>query len=308
MTSQPPVEQSVGLFAWILGSRRHASIAAATIAIVLAGTGIAIGRSASSNGTTSTPAVPPATPLTTPPIAPPTPCACPTNAPCPCLSPRTATHSTPTPTSPPTPTVGLANQLAKTFHLALAQHTVHSVAQNVSKKQGTAVFDDYDGVKVGDQRISINGGHVEVRVIGSTTYLTGDTKGLAIYGITPKEVRALHGQWLPLVAGQAGYQTITAGVTISSTLQADELSGALTEKPAKTLNGEQVYGISGDGTGAGSPKGSHATMWISVQTGLPVEFDAANKSTKITETFEGWGKAIHVETPANVYGQPGIAS
>jgi hypothetical protein len=311
MTSQPPVEESVGLFAWILGSRRHASIAVATIAIVIAGAGVAIGRSASSNGSSSTPPVPPAspaspaTPLTTPSIAPPTPCACPTNAPCPCLSPRTATHS---PTSPPSPTIGLATQLAKTFHLALAQHTVHSVAQNVSKKQGTAVFDDYDGVKVGDQRISINGGHVEVRVIGSTTYLTGDTKGLAIYGITPQEVRALHGQWLPLVAGQAGYQTITAGVTISSTLQADRLSGTLTKDPAKTLDGKRVYGISGDGTGAGSPKGSHATMWISVQTGLPVEFDAANKSTKITETFEDWGKAIHVETPADVYGQPGIAS
>jgi hypothetical protein len=264
---------------------------------VIAGTGIAIGRSGSSNGNSSTPVVSPAspvTPLTMPPSAAP-------------ITPTPHGIQT-TPTSPPTPTTGLAEHLAKTFRLALTQHTVHSVAHNVSKKQGTAVFDDYDGVRVGDQRISINGGNVEVRVIGTTTYLTGDAKGLAIYGITPREVRVLHGQWLPLVAGQAGYQTITAGVTISSTLQADELSGTLTKDPTKTLNGEQVYGISGDGTGAGSPKGSRATMWVSEQTGLPVEFDAANKNTKISETFEDWGKALHIETPANVYGEPGIAS
>jgi hypothetical protein len=240
--------------------------------------------------------------MTTPPSAPSTPCACPTNAPCPCLSPHAGTPA------PPTPPTGLATQLAKTFQLALKQHTVHSVAKNVSQKNGTAVFDDYDGVKVGEQHISINGGNVDVRVIGRTTYLNGDAKGLAIYGITPQQVKVLRGQWLTLVAGQAGYQTITAGVTISSTLQADQLSGELTKEPAKTLDGERVYGISGLGTGAGSPKGSHATLWISKQTGLPVEFDAANKNTAITETFSDWGKPIHVDTPANVYGQPGLAS
>jgi hypothetical protein len=301
MTSQPPVEQSVGLFAWILGSRRHAFIAAATIAIVIAGAGIAIGRS-SSSGNSSTPVVSPASPgapVTTPPNVAGGPSTPPT------------IDSTPTSpgTSPATPPGGpLAEQLAKVFQLALAQHTVHSLAQNVSKKTGTATFDDYDGVKIGEQHISINGGHVDVRVIGSTTYLNGDAKGLAIYGITPKDVRSLHGQWLSLVAGQTGYQTVTAGVTISSTLQADELSGPLTKKPIKTLSGQQVYGISGLGTGAGSPRGSHATLWISEQTGLPVEFDAANNNTTITETFADWGKAIHVDTPANVYGQPGLAS
>jgi hypothetical protein len=291
VSSQPPAEQSVGIFAWILGSRRHAFIAATAIVIVLAGAGIAIGRASTSSGNSSAPVAPSASPITP-------------------ITPITTPHAaTQTPTSPATPPGGpLPEQLAKTLQLALSQHTVHSIAKNVSKKSGNAVFDDHDGVKIGEQHISANGGNVYIRVIGSTTYLNGDAKGLAVYGFTPKGVQALNGQWISLVAGQAGYQPVTAGVTISSTLQGDEISGVLTKEPVKTLDGEQVYGISGLGTGAGSPKGSHATLWISTQTGLPVEFDAANKDTTITETFTEWGKAIHVETPANVYGQPGLAS
>lgn len=281
-------------------------IAGAAVVVALAGTGVAIGRSASSSSGSATsgrtPVTAPATPVS-PPSTPPG-----TSSVVPVSPPPSPGGAGTTPSAPPTPTTKLATELAATFRRAIAQHTVHTVAKNVSKKSGTATFDDYDGVRVGSQHITINGGNVKVRVIGPTTYLNGDAKGLAIYGITPQEVQALHGQWLPLVAGQAGYRTITAGVTISSTLYADELSGPLTRTPTKTLAGVTVYGISGEGTGPGSPKGSHATLWISKQTGLPVEFDAANRTTTITETFEDWGKPIHVETPANVYGRPGLAS
>lgn len=270
-------------------------LAAAAIALTLADIGVAIGRSASSGSPSSAASTPPAIPVS--PLAPASPPASP-------APPRTTGPATPTATPAPN---SFAGQLAKTFQLALAQHTVHSVAKNVSKK-GTATFDDYDGVQTGEQHIAINGGHVDVRVIGPTTYFTGDAKGLAIYGFTPQAVQALHGQWLSLVAGQPGYRIITAGVTISSTLKADAITGPLTRKPAKTLDGVKVYGIAGTGSGPGSPRGSHATLWISEQTGLPVAFDATNRTTTITETFSDWGKPIHVATPADVYGQPGLAS
>ncbi|HVW80950.1 MAG TPA: hypothetical protein VHB69_08445 [Mycobacteriales bacterium] len=271
-------------------------IAAAVIALTLADIGVAIGRSTSSGSSPSATSTPPAIPAS--PLAP--------GSPPPAIPASPGGAGPATPTTPPEPN-SLAGQLAKTFQLALAQHTVHSVAKNVSKK-GTATFDDYDGVQTGEQHIAINGGHVDVRVIGPTTYFTGDAKGLAIYGFTPQAVQALHGQWLSLVAGQPGYRIITAGVTISSTLQADAITGPLTRRPAKTLDGVKVYGIAGTGSGPGSPQGSHATMWISEQTGLPVAFDATNRTTTITETFSDWGKPIHVTTPADVYGQPGLAS
>jgi hypothetical protein len=269
--------------------------AVATIIVILAGAGVAIGKSTSShqdNSPISLPATqsPPVAPLTTPSAAP---------------------ASPPVPTSPGTTSAGspLAEQLAATFTRAIAQHTVHSIARDSSPKIGSAVFDDYDGVRVGDQHISIYGGHVEVRVIGSTTYFNGDKAGLTKYmGFSDQEVQVLHGQWLTLVAGQAGYQSVTEGVTIASTLDEDKMAGPLRRLPDKTLDGQQVFGISGHGTGGDSPAKGQATMWISTTTGLPVEFDGSSGKSQLTETFTDWGKPIHVQTPADVFGQPGLSS
>lgn len=48
-------------------------------------------------------------------------------------------------------------------------------------------------------------------------------------------------------------------------------------------------GITGAGTGAGALKGARATLWISERTGLPVEFEAFNSTTTITEAFTETG-------------------
>lgn len=206
---------------------------------------------------------------------------------------RSASHDSDTP----------SESLAKAFARALAQGTVHSQARTTSTTGATTTFDNYDGEHVGEQHITINGGHLEVRVIGSTTYLTGDAKGLAVYGV---DARQLHGQWLPLVAAQRGYGSVTAGVTLASALDADKIAGPLRREPDKTIDGQPVYGIAGHGDGANSPSGSASTIWISKDTGLPVEFDATTATTTITETFSDWGEPIHVATPSNVFGQTTI--
>jgi hypothetical protein len=284
----------------LLASRTVALIATATFAVIVADAGVAIDRSSSHHDVSggATPISPGAPTFTAGPTESPT------------TGPSASPGTTPTasPTEHSRSSVQLAALLSQTFTRALAQHTVHSVARNVSAKDGTTVFDDYDGVAVGEQRIAIDGGYVAIRVVGPETYLSGNYKGLRIYGFKKQEVRALHGQWLPFVAGQPGYHVLTVGVTISSTLNEDELVGPLRQRPEKTLDGEQVFGISGHGAGGGTATGDPVTMWISEQTGLPVEFDAASRRSQITETFTDWGKPIRVATPANVVGQPGLTS
>jgi hypothetical protein len=231
-------------------------------------------------------------------------------------SPGTVTtpgHS-PWPTSPPTtPSGSVAGEtqqrlralIDRAFAKGLAQHSVHSVARNVTK-QGTAIFVDDDAVTGGIQRISIYGGHIEIRVIGPTTYFTGDRRGLKRYfRFSDAEIGALNGKWLSLVAGQAGYQQITAGVTLSSTLHEDAIAGHLKREAEKAIDGHAVYGISGRSAGEGAPKGAHATLWVDVATGLPVEFDAANGKQTLTQTFSDWGKPIKLKAPTDVFGQRG---
>lgn len=281
----------------MFGTRTTTLTGAAAIAVVLAGAGVAIGRSSSSDHHNPPPVTAPTSAVT--PTAPTT---APTTAPL-------------TPTSPPTPPAkshvisgGLSALLARTYRLALAQHTVHSVARNVSAKFGTTIFDDYDGARIGKQHIVVDGGYIDIRVVGTTTYLNGDAKGLATYGFTAQEVEALHGQWLPLVAGQAGYEAVTTGVTLASTLHGDRLVGQLRREATKTLDDQQVFGISGHAVGGGAPRHATGTMWISTTTGLPVEFDTANAKTQITETFTDWGAPISVPVPPNVAGQPGVSA
>lgn len=261
-------------------------VAAASIVVALAGAGVAIGRAASHQDNTPivTSGVVPSPAVTATATAPATATASPA------ATPRAHSQST----------QHLQSLLATALRKALAQHTVHSAAREVSAHGQTTTFDNYDGVSDGTQTIGINGGHLDVRVVGTTTYLNGDAKGLAVYHI---DSRTLGGKWLMLVAGQSGYQDITAGVTIGSALQADTISGPLSSEPTKRINGEDAFGITGRGTGANSPHGARATMWISATTGLPVEFDAVTRGTTITVTFTDWGTPIHVTAPTNVYGQ-----
>jgi hypothetical protein len=199
--------------------------------------------------------------------------------------------------------------LVKTYATALLTNSVHSLARDVSKSGGTAVFDDQDATSSGEQRITIHGGHIQIRVVGSTTYFTGDQRGLEKYfQFSKQEIRALNGQWLSLVAGQAGYTDVTAGVTLASTLDEDKIASPLRRETDKTIDGQRAFGISGLASGSGAPKGGHATMWINVSTGLPVEYDASNGKTQLTQTFTDWGKPIHVETPVKVFGSPGLSS
>lgn len=268
-------------------------LAVAAVALIGTGAGVAVSRtagSASSPGPMAGPGSPSSAPV---PTAPTTPVA----------TPSTASGS-------PAAQDGdeqkeLKSLLDLAFANALRQQTVHSVARNVSE-DGTAVFVDDDAVNGGTQQITIHGGHVQIRVVGPKTYLTGDRRGLTrFFNFTDAQVKTLNHQWYPLVAGQVGYETTTAGVTLASTLEADRIAGRLTREADKTISGQRVYGISGRAVGAGAPKGADATMWIGSDSGLPVEFDADNGKQRLTQTFSDWGKPIHLAAPSNVFGQGG---
>lgn len=290
MTTQPASGPST-LLRTLLATRSLALIAAAAVALVGADVGVALSRGGSSSPSPSSGSGGPVA-VVTPPTEP-------------------ATPVSPAPSS--TASAGGAAQqaleqlLASTFAKALAQHSVHSVARDVGK-HSTAEFVDDDAQTSGIQRISIYGGHIEIRVVGTTTYFTGDHRGLQKYfNFSDAEIKALNGAWISLVSGQTGYQEVTAGITIASTLDEDLISGHLTREPDKTLDGQRVFGISGIATGTGAPKHAHATLWIGAASKLPVEYDAKNTATTLTQTFSDWGKPVRVQAPARVFGQRGLA-
>ncbi|HWC35382.1 MAG TPA: hypothetical protein VG650_11220 [Mycobacteriales bacterium] len=205
----------------------------------------------------------------------------------------------------PAPSSSAKTLLATVETDALAEKTVHAVARTVSSRIGTAVFDDVDTTSGGVQHISIYGGHVTVRVVGPRTYFKGDKRGLTHYmGFTADEVAVLHHQWLLLRPGQAGYQAVTEGVTLASTLHEDRVVAPLHLLAQRMVNGVPAVGIRGQAAGAGAPRHATATLWVT--TGdhpLPVEFVATNHKVRLTQTFNDWGRPIHLAPPANVFGE-----
>ncbi|HVS67762.1 MAG TPA: hypothetical protein VHE56_04370 [Mycobacteriales bacterium] len=199
--------------------------------------------------------------------------------------------------------------LTRALTNALAKGSVHAVARTVSKKIGTATFDDYDTATGGIQHISIYGGNVTVRVVGTRTYFRGDKRGLTRYmGFTADEVAVLHHQWLSLRAGEAGYKAVTEGVTIASTLHEDRIIAPFRLLPQRTVNGVAVVGVQGHAAGAGAPKRAIATMWISTgDDPLPVKFVAANHGVRLTQSFSDWGTPVHLTKPANVFGDKTVS-
>jgi hypothetical protein len=300
VTSQPQPEKASHPLVDAVQRASTTALAMAVLAVAVIGVDAAVAVHRSSGSSSHSAAASP------PPSGVPSPGGPQTNPTLPGTTPPSATGSA----SPESASQrSLQTLLAKTYAAALLKGSVHSYARDVTKGGGTAIFNDDDATTSGEQHITIHGGHIQIRVVGSTTYFTGDTRGMEKYfNFTKQEVEALHRQWLSLVSGQAGYTEVTAGVTLASTLDEVKVGGQLSREPEKTLDGQQVFGISGQASGQGAPKKAHATMWISSASGLPVEFDATNATTRLTQKFTDWGRPIHVETPAKVFGSRGLSS
>jgi hypothetical protein len=206
-----------------------------------------------------------------------------------------------------------ALRLQKLVTTALAdgrsEGTVHTVARDVSRKYGTAVFDDYDASDAGVQHIRIFGGHLEIRVIGLTTYLAGDSRGLIRYlGFTAGQAATLGRQWLELQPGEPGYHDVTAGVTTASTLHEARVGRPLRELSERVRDHQRVVGIAGRPTADGSGRHARATLWVSVGARpLPVELDEISRNGRLRETFSGWGRRVRVAPPVHVYGRRTIS-
>jgi hypothetical protein len=185
---------------------------------------------------------------------------------------------------------------------ARAKGSVHAVARFVSER-GPAAFDNHAARHHGVQRLSIYGGHVTIRVLGPITYFTGDKRGLVKYfGYKAKlAVLQVH-KWVPLIAGNKGYRVLTEGVTLPSMLHNERVVAPLRILPARTIDGVPVVGVQGRAAGRGVRRHSIATWWISTGAHpLPVEFDASNASTRLTQRFSAWGKPVRVKRPHAIF-------
>jgi hypothetical protein len=200
-----------------------------------------------------------------------------------------------------------AQIVARARAAALQAGAVHVV---VTTHAGSRLvrFTDDSYRTAGIQHVSVGAAHAEVRVIGHTTYFTGNRKAITGFFGMPASSVPPKGVWYRLTADDQQYKTVTEGVTLASGMNEFDLKGTLTVLPLAKREGVSVVGVRETNTD-GSPIKTVTTLWVAA-TGptLPVEYDDSEGPINATVMFSDWGRSGHVAKPARVSPAPGQAS
>jgi hypothetical protein len=207
-------------------------------------------------------------------------------------------------TTPPSGSASAADRLAAAFDAA---HNAGSVHLDLVQRGGgrTLRFSDDDGADNGVQRITLTPDlRVEVRVVGSATYVRANAPGLVAQFQLPRTLAArAQNEWLLLRPGDPFYGATTEGVTLDSTLAEYGLSGRLTLLPERTIDGTAVVGIRGTASVIPRPSGKAptATLWIRADGApLPVAYESKlGRAATMRVTFSHWGAPVQAPAPAH---------
>lgn len=167
--------------------------------------------------------------------------------------------------------------------------------------RGTATFSDDDGRTTGRQIITPGPGmRAEVRVIGTSTYFTGNAATLTnFFGFRADQAARLRGHWLVLHPGDPQYDTVTEGVTLSSAIKELRMPTPMTLLPEQRVGGVEAVGIRGTGRVTGAPGPVTATLWIDAETMRPVRYEARSGNLTETTTLTKWDVPFTVVAPAD---------
>ena len=90
-------------------------------------------------------------------------------------------------------------------------------------------------------------------------------------------------------------------VTISSLFDETSPHGSLTLLPTRIMHGVKVVGVHGKASDS-SPAGTTATLWIAVDTNLPVSYIAgkADGAVLLPATFSKWGTPADLTAPTDL--------
>ncbi len=207
--------------------------------------------------------------------------------------------------SQPLSPVGLAHDpppfiQAEALAAAQAADSVH-VEMISSSASGRAVYSTDVSSTAGRQVITIaGGGEATVLDVAGIGYVSGNPAALVgFFGFPPSASARLTGRWVSFRSGQPYYQQVVDAVTLGSALGVVRLSGRLTSKGMESVGGQRVVGVRGIAPSVpGVPAGTRATLYVAT-TGrlLPVSYQEASGSTRLSAVFSRWGETVSVAAP-----------
>lgn len=141
---------------------------------------------------------------------------------------------------------------------------------------------------------------MSIVLIGPKAYVRANAVALeALVNMKPQAAKKEAGRWLSVSQADFAqtYQSIAAGLTVSSATQVLDLVGKLTLLPERALAGQTVVGVSGISLAFGAP-GSQKVYVRARGAPLPVELVEDYQGVLETMTFGLWGQPPAARAPA----------
>lgn len=191
--------------------------------------------------------------------------------------------------------------LAEALSAGRAQSSVRwSTSYSIGAMSATLVTES--GRTSGLQRITVSEGsstgHVTAELVNGTAYLDGDRLGLENFvgfGATAGATQA--GRWLSVGRASPEFATISAGLTVRSTLSELSVAGSLSSVAPTVVFGEHVIGVRG--SSGGSDASTSAVLYVRASGApLPVEQDETFAGSTTRARFEDWGASLRVLAPS----------
>jgi hypothetical protein len=189
--------------------------------------------------------------------------------------------------------------LAAILAAGRAQRSVHYVAIANNGVSRTRLVCDVAATS-GIQRITYEQGgrtgKVTVLVNTGTAYIRGDSFVLSTYlGFNPAAAARYAGKWVRIPHSDRAYASVSAAVTLRSTIDEFELAGPLSFLPTKTVAGQKTIGIKGT---VGKPAAQASLYARAHGTPLPVG-EVENYGKALDETLlSRWNQQVHIHVPA----------
>ena len=195
--------------------------------------------------------------------------------------------------------------LNKAFADATSRGSFHqTVTQDFGNQSGTLANDV--ALKSGRQLItSTDGTRAQVEVVGRTAYVAGNQYALKSYfNFNNAEVASIGGAWVGIPSNETAFASIAYDVTVSTALSAVAPTGALTEGPKTTLDGQSVVAITGGIPAIYSGTGK-TTLYVTASSDpLPVRSTIQvtrppYPTISVTGTMGNWGEHVSVTPPTS---------
>jgi hypothetical protein len=162
----------------------------------------------------------------------------------------------------------------------------------------------HDGLQSINFRVGAKTGQISIILVGTTVYLRGNVFGLEQYlGFSSSAGQKEAGRWFSISEPDASlvtiYQSVAAGLTVSTTVAELGMTGPITQTAARNVAGQHAIGIRGTTLPNSAIPSTPQVLYVkSTGEHLPVEAVQTYKGQTSSEVLRAWGQAPSVRAPS----------